>query len=78
MRYLVIHTLVLRGIPCTCHTPLVDQMEDEGAHEEGAHAVATVEGTHVVEYLKMAHLMVFEEFRVVRTLEGAHAVVKLR
>jgi ABC-type transport system involved in cytochrome c biogenesis permease subunit len=28
--------------------------------------------------LKMAHLMVFEEFRVVRTLEGAHAVVKLR
>jgi len=75
---LVIHTLVLRDIPCTYHTPLVDQMEDgEGAHGEGAHAVATVEGTHAVEYLNKAHLMVFEDFRAVSKLEGAHAVVKL-
>lgn len=50
----------------------------EGVHGEGAHAVAIVEGTHAVEYLKKVHLMVFEKFRVVRTLEGAHAVVKVR
>ena len=66
---LVIHTLALRDISCTCHTPPVDQMEDgegadgEGAHWEGAHAAATVEGTHAVKYLKKAHLTVLEEFR---------------
>lgn len=78
---LVIHTLVFRDIPCTCHTPLVDQMEDgkgaygEEAHGEGTYAVAT-EGTHAVEYLKKAHLMAFEKFCVMRKLEGAHVVAK--
>lgn len=38
--------------------------------------MGTVEGTHAVEYLKKAHLMAFEEFCVMRKLEGAHAVVK--
>ena len=38
--------------------------------------MGTVEGTHAVEYLKKAHLMAFEEFCVMRKLEGAHVVAK--